>query len=538
MIPWIKVPKHKHMITAVLFSFFEDNINSVLDFPIGPLAISKTVSRIGMTINLIRKACAGLLEARHAKPGELDLGYSDSDDSEADPPIHFLHKDVAIYLNQRDTTHFLQRSLVDVKINLHTNLLKCFVAMMKLYNPYTSPGEQLLLTHSDYWDIWRLVEGSMRIARGAEEGGDSRDLVVLLDAMDNVMAQHYSGGRLRRAPFAREPIDQVFIKPEKGSHWVSQFPVDRLYGDSLPSGLNRNQLACSQFVSFSIEQGLVRYVESKLHKDGKDAIPQAGIPALFSGCGNPRIWYLVKDSIRSETVNLLLDYGTDPNEEFQGITCWQNALWTARYFRHQTADSFYQLAEVLRLLLSAGADPNAGIELGTGRRIHKGHWETKKRVRSAAEHIETTFVRGEALCPTEGRFELPWFQDNLTRDEVARIADLGHGLLDLLEEKRAALPEEKKSDKSEEEKADSSQEKKADLSEGKKTDPPQEKKADLCEERKADVPKEQEPATDTTETQRSKANWRTSLSRKTVVFKACCYLLVRRKGDGTSGQST
>lgn len=74
------------------------------------------------------------------------------------------------------------------------------------------------------------------------------------------------------------------------------------------------------------------------------------------------IWWLIKHSIRPETVKLLLDNGADPNEKFHNVTCWQNALRTAEYYGSQHLDDFHQLANVLGLLLSTDANPHATIE--------------------------------------------------------------------------------------------------------------------------------------------------------------------------------
>lgn len=59
------------MITTVLLSF-KDDINSTLNVPIGPLSTAKALSRTSSAINMIRKACGGLLEAKHPDSTEDD----------------------------------------------------------------------------------------------------------------------------------------------------------------------------------------------------------------------------------------------------------------------------------------------------------------------------------------------------------------------------------------------------------------------------------------------------------------------------------
>ena len=485
-------PNEKHMVTAVLLSFFEDDINSALAVPIGPLSISRARLRTDMTANLIRKACAGLLEARDIDPDDYDAMSTYTED---DPPVHFLHKDVARYLDHPDTAQFMERSLVDAKgkVCLHTNLLKCFVIMMKLYNP-KSTGEQFLGTY--HWDIWMLVMHSLRVSRSAGESGHFQDPEKLLDAMDNIMTKHYAAGQLSAnvlgGMFSRKPI---FIKPEEGGHWVSKFPVGNSQGHEvqLPSGLNEKQLVSSNFLSFSVEHGLARYVECKVRKCGNGTISHAGIPLLISACGNPCHWWLIKDSICSEIVKLLLECGADPNETVLGLTGWQTALWTAKFYQFQQLASFHQLANVLRLLLSAGADPDATIKWTRSLRDGEGNWETTQHARSAMEQIEITFIRGGADLQSFATH--PW--ERLTNDELDEVADLGRDLLALLEEKRATFTRGNR----------------ANLPEGMETAPG-------------------------TGKQRSNGNWRASLSRKTVVFKGCCPLPIRRKESPINGRGT
>jgi len=92
----------------------------------------------------------------------------------------------------------------------------------------------------------------------------------------------------------------------------------------------------SNFLSFTIEQGLFRYVEAKLKKAGKQIMVKHGRPLLSSACGaeacGKHLKYY-KHCIRADTVRLLLQYGADTNEEFQGDTPWVIALGATTFSR-------------------------------------------------------------------------------------------------------------------------------------------------------------------------------------------------------------
>ncbi|ROV93714.1 hypothetical protein VSDG_06938 [Cytospora chrysosperma] len=166
LIPWVEGPRPKHPITALLYSFFEDDITSALFMPVRALENTEATVRIEMAAEMTRKYSAGLLELRH--PEEEDGTFRGLSEpklrSLRDPEVHFLHKDVGIYLNQPETNKLIQDSLKSLDITLETNLLKCIVMMIKLYNPRGSDAFR-----TPFWDIWHHTKMIMRIARATEE---------------------------------------------------------------------------------------------------------------------------------------------------------------------------------------------------------------------------------------------------------------------------------------------------------------------------------------------------------------------------------
>ncbi|KAK4212580.1 hypothetical protein QBC37DRAFT_388685 [Rhypophila decipiens] len=447
MIPWVEGPGYKHQITTVLLSFFKDDVESALGVPIGPLDVTEASSRAELGCNLIRKACCGLLETRDQSEPHRERGIQYS---QLDPPVHYIHKDLALYLSQEDTTLYLRKSFSGAKYSVQANLLKCFVIMMKFHHLESEQG----LMAGQVWDIWRFAECSMRIARDAEVF-DPESTVKLLDELDRVMIHLHSIGLVPALSawsqeYSGHLMDYVlenFLDPTDGTHWSAFFPIDTHFRSDLNYRDKSGEPEHTNFIAFTVEQGLVKYCQSKIAGIGRQAITKPGRPLLSSACGNPRVWWHIRGSIRHETVDILLQYDADPNEAYSGMTCWQTALCTTHSYIAQDVESFRELEKVLRLMLQAGADPHANLEWTTRERTSKRNWTNIKHVQSAIEVIENTFIHHTP--------ELPWpyasmclpkdVPDPITLDENRReIARLGVGLLDLLKEKQIAAPRRKR----------------------------------------------------------------------------------------------
>ncbi|KAK3387519.1 hypothetical protein B0H63DRAFT_559023 [Podospora didyma] len=253
--------------------------------------------------------------------------------------------------------------------------------MMKLYNPNKDDSTEFLT--SEPWDIWRFTEAAMRIARKSEED-DVLLTEKLLDAMDETVTEHYN--LLPERPWS------VDTQKTQEMHWSEYFHLDSRHFGVRKPGDGR----CCSFLSFAVEQGLFRYVESKLRAKGRNAVAKPGVPLLSSAYSCKTAGSYQNDPIRPETVKLLLEYGADPNEDFEGESPWQAAL-----------------IKVIKLLLDAGADPYSDEQ------IELTCIEPEKRDQRIHAHKGKAFLDGE-----------------LTKEEAQQIIKLGEGLLILLEKKK------------------------------------------------------------------------------------------------------
>lgn len=129
----------------------------------------------------------------------------------------------------------------------------------------------------------------------------------------------------------------------------------------------------NNFFAFAIRYGLWRFVEARLQTHGRKSMQKRGRPLLDYACRPERDYYGVwLGGTDVRIVEALLQNGADPNLEFNGVTPWQNAWYTAWGFV-----SASQLLPVLEVLLTYSADPNAYIE--DNRRLAEPKWQGKRR---------------------------------------------------------------------------------------------------------------------------------------------------------------
>jgi hypothetical protein len=152
-------------------------------------------------------------------------------------------------------------------------------------------------------------------------------------------------------------------KLKAAMHW-SNFPSDPEAAH--PRGWNNS------FLSLAVQFALLNYVEAQLGTGSKVLKAKKGRPLLDYALHPLLPSTIVPYSLITPTfVKMLLDHGADPNEKFEGQTCWERALqWQYRIFGEgegkavfaagDTTKDAQELAEsrarILELLLNAGAN--------------------------------------------------------------------------------------------------------------------------------------------------------------------------------------
>ncbi|KFZ04693.1 hypothetical protein V501_09060 [Pseudogymnoascus sp. VKM F-4519 (FW-2642)] len=168
------------------------------------------------------------------------------------------------------------------------------------------------------------IADSMHYAASSESHGANKEAYFsLLDELELTCTQ------LARASFLRQ---QIQTNPIEERHWSTLEPME--YGDKKVS-------KHGSILSVAIPAGLTSYVESKLSGDNISVGAKSGEPPLLAYAvsfndGLPLLAYSRSDNNAGigynlpdiSVVRLLLLFGADTNEQYDGTTVWSEAVET------------------------------------------------------------------------------------------------------------------------------------------------------------------------------------------------------------------
>lgn len=185
-----------------------------------------------------------------------------------------------------------------------------------------------------------LVRTALKYARR------SRDFSLqpnekLLDELDKTAARHWMW-----VPRENVAGTKTIDKRKNGLHWASELKVEN------PNDLKLT-IPHDDFLSLTIEYGLLEYVEAKLDHNSL---------LLKQKAGRPLLDYLVSKVVECppppELASLLLQYGADRNHEFNGETTWQRTISHIWGLSLTDREKNMPWKGIFKILLDAGADPN------------------------------------------------------------------------------------------------------------------------------------------------------------------------------------
>lgn len=211
----------------------------------------------------------------------------------------------------------------------------------------------------------------------------------LLQQLDRTMSHHHrirqqkeSGGR-----------EESILQDAHGFFKFRDFGRERRYLASL-SWVNFHPTHShprsdeDSFLSLAIQFGLKDYLGNSLRLNKKTLKSKKGRPLLdYALYPSPIAAY---DLISPEVVQTLLEYGADPNEEFETssrdgkmakVTCWEHALmWQYETYKMDAAKQIggtttqkRQIAErrlqIMKILMDRGAKIQTEILVSTGKRL-------------------------------------------------------------------------------------------------------------------------------------------------------------------------
>jgi hypothetical protein len=298
----------------------EEDENLPLTAEVRPLTDEDLLLRCNDTTDRLKSRCAGLLEVSGETSDPFDL------------KVNFLHRTVQDFLKKPDIWDLVM-SRAGTTFDPDERLLKSYILQLKCVM-MSSEGD-------DFRDVSDLVLTALKYGRR------SRDFSLqsneeLLDELDKTATYHWTSVP-RKTVVGAKTID----KRKNGLHWAGELSVKTRDGPE-------STIPHDDFLSLTIEYGLLEYVEAKLDHNSL---------LLEQKAGRPFLDYLVSKTVECppppELASLLLWYGADPNHEFNGETMWQRTI--IHICRLSTTDREKNMPwkSIFRILLDAGADPNA-----------------------------------------------------------------------------------------------------------------------------------------------------------------------------------
>lgn len=276
--------------------------------------------------------------------------------------VFFLHRTVKDFLRNNFEGE-LQKCAGD-EFNVRTSLCNTIIALSKA--SVDLPLDTLLHDPPDLISPnFDLVDEFLYHARDLERK-DSRSTACLLDELD----------RVNRIKF-------------KGCHWTNarEAPAQEeyMYKNALtPLNLQptlQEHESCT-FLALAIQAGLPGYVKEKLEFNKELISQKRGRPlldyALRPRIRSPILSLLGDDILDPHMVRLLLDQGSDPNQEigiYDGYTIWSLFLsyccWDYQFVSERNnefnttvrylGDAWY---DIIELMIDHGADLTIRVQLG------------------------------------------------------------------------------------------------------------------------------------------------------------------------------
>lgn len=309
----------------------------------------------------LRSRCVGLLEIR-MRTEDFTYPIFDTYKMPIVPCVDFLHKSVA---------DFLAREHIWAETLRHTQGTD-FIAELSLLQ---SAVQQVKCSKSDLGSgplLWRNVGHAMTYAMSAETSTSSASL-ELLDELDGHMRRHF------------ESIKSSTILEELEIY--AGRPITTWYDCAALYNLEKREYAWhDNFISFTVCNALVLYVDEKLAQIGSGGTQKKGRPLLSYACDPAFDDIALHSQYRVKVVECLLKNGADPMEVWSQTdeTVWKQTLTTE--MRNPVS-----WVKILKVFIEYGADPNIRIQ----------YWiDGRMVIHGAVEYIKyrsQTYLKGSSL---------------------------------------------------------------------------------------------------------------------------------------------
>jgi hypothetical protein len=171
-----------------------------------------------------------------------------------------------------------------------------------------------------------------------------------LDRLDKIMMKSYQFQRQVKHHWSNQDLCQLVLRRTINPVFcmrISPFP---------------------DFLSYAVQFGLTEYVDEKLRQVGRKKGLYEGISLLQYAVRCPP--EILRYPHSSKMVSLLLSYGEDPNETYEGCSPWEEVLKSLRrgdVLANTRGDGYrrgqqQEFVKVIESLIEAGANPKAYIK--------------------------------------------------------------------------------------------------------------------------------------------------------------------------------
>lgn len=307
----------------------------------------------------LRARCVGLLELI-SNPRLLDALY----DQPQERLKHWYEAVNVDYLH-RSVLDFLERPAIWEGIIVQTSStdFDACVVLMKV---------ALHLLRSIDWDhepVAVLIKWLVELANQVRPC--SRQLSIqLLDNLDSIMAVHFNSFRKENEIQWNNFTQGRF----ENKHWSTIWPWDT-WQEQPEVWRQRSEYHCS-FLSFAARSNMIFYVQEKLGKDEENKSDREKTELLVFACD-------VSMSSRSRSyiqpscpmIDLLLQYGADPNHDLFGFSPWQHVLYSIMSTGSRDDRSRWGFVVKRFMLHGANVQAYVGKNSTSHSAIHDHNWQ-------------------------------------------------------------------------------------------------------------------------------------------------------------------
>ncbi|PMD20659.1 hypothetical protein NA56DRAFT_659659 [Hyaloscypha hepaticicola] len=235
----------------------------------------------------LKSHCGGLLEIH---------------DFQTRATVQFLHRTVRDFLETKGARTLISTAIISSDFNLDLSIAMAYVTMLKR-EVFRTQNVIRILQHYSNLDVWTSMTDAMVHARVGEAAGKFGYSTII----DELSRCGYKKWRMNEEPGQYILSNYFLLDP--GELWIT---CDKL------------RIWQRNFMGLAMRRGLLSYIESKVKEDKSLVLGQHEVPLLHYAViperdDPPPLW-------SHDMVELLLRYGANPNQLWQGNSPWQHLL--------------------------------------------------------------------------------------------------------------------------------------------------------------------------------------------------------------------